>query len=279
MEEAIHRSMDSHNADRTMTWLVGSPYRSLRHASGAPKLWAHLNLDPRHHPMNSHRFHLLASLTTLAFVAGASPLFAQRCVGIAMPRRTYIGAETRHAWTGESRQARVYGGRIAHRLETRGGLGITASVSGAGGPMRGDSNVVHLSGLLALSRSLPAFSEKLSACVASGFEVHGVDVTTPGAFISGNGDGFASGAVTAGLGYDLTAGAWTITPFASPSIARYAFESTLVANGAQQRGWDGYVTLGATASTGRWSVGATSRHGERATRQGGRLALRAGASF
>ena len=279
MEGAIHRSMDSHNADRTMTWPLGSPYRSLCHAFGNPTHRAHLNIEPRYPPMNSYRFNLRASLTTLAFVTGASPLFAQRCVGIAMPRRTYIGAETRHAWTGEGRQARVYGGRIAHRLETRGGLGITASVSGAGGPIRGDSNVVHLSGLLALSRSLPAFSEKLSACVASGFEVHGVDVTTPGAFISGNGDGFASGAVTAGLGYDLTAGAWTITPFAAPSIARYAFESALVANGAQQRGWDGYVTFGATASTGRWSVGATSRHGERATRQGGRFALRAGASF
>jgi len=229
--------------------------------------------------MTSLRLHLLVSMTTFALVTGASPLLAQSCLGIAMPRRTYASVESRNAWISDGRQAQVYGGRIAHRFETGAGIGITASLAGAGGSMRADSSAVYLSGLVAVSRTLPGLDDRLSACASLGLEVNGVDVPTHGRFIDGNGDGFASAPVTVGLGYDVRAGGWTITPFAAPSIARYAFESTLVADGAQQRGWDGYVTLGTSATIGRWSLGASSRYGDRAIRQRGRLALRAGVSF
>jgi len=223
---------------------------------------------------------LLVITTTLALLSGAStPLLAQRCLGIAMPRRTYVGVETRHAWIGDGRQAQVYGGRLAHRFATGAGVGITASFSAAGGSMRGDSTAVHLSGFVAASRTLPSLDDRLSACVAIGIELNGVDVPTQGRFIDGNGDGFVSAPVTVGLGYDVRARGWTITPFAAPTIARYAFESASIAGGAQQRGWDGYVTLGSSASVGRWTLGASSRYGDRATRSRGRLTLRAGVSF
>ncbi len=229
--------------------------------------------------MTTLRSGLLFCTTTLALVTSASPLLAQRCLGIAMPRRAYVGAEIRHAGIADGRQIQVYGGRLAYRFEAGKGVGLTVSLTGAGGAMRGDSTAVQLTGLVAASRTLSGFDNRLSACVAAGYEINAVDAPSHGASNDGNDYGFASAPVTVGLGYDVRAGAWTITPFAAPSIARYAFDSTQFAGGAVQRGWDGYLTLGASAAAGRWSVGASSRYGDRATKPRGRLTLRAGVSF
>jgi len=97
-----------------------------------------------------------------------------------MPHRTCAGVDARHTWNGDGRQAQVYGGRIAHRFETGAGVGITASLSGAGGSMRGDSSAMYLSGFVAASRTLPGLDDQLSAFASLSFEVNGVDVPTHG---------------------------------------------------------------------------------------------------
>ena len=130
--------------------------------------------------MTSNRLHVCVSLSTLALLTGASPPRAQRCLGLAMPHRTCAGVDARHTWNGDGREAQVYGGRIAHRFETGAGVGITASLSGAGGSMRGDSSAMYLSGFVAASRTLPGLDDQLSAFASLSFEVNGVDVPTHG---------------------------------------------------------------------------------------------------
>ena len=50
-------------------------------------------------------------------------------------------------------------------------------------------------------------------------------------------------------------------------------------DGARQHGFDTYVTMGATASFSRFSVGANYRNGDRSLGQSGRFAFNTGINF
>jgi hypothetical protein len=78
---------------------------------------------------------------------------------------------------------------------------------------------------------------------------------------------------------DVHLGQLTLTPFAAPTIAFYEFEADGFKNGARQRGFDKYVTMGATASVSRFSVGASYRNGDMSLGKSGRVAFNAGVNF
>ena len=92
-------------------------------------------------------------------------------------------------------------------------------------------------------------------------------------------DGFFSIPMSVGFGYDLHMGAVTLTPFVAPTLAYYIFEAEDYKNGARQRGFDGYVTTGATAQFSRISVGANWRKGDRSAGEGSGLSLSTGVAF
>jgi hypothetical protein len=194
-----------------------------------------------------------------------------------MSSRTYIGLETRNSWTGHGRQDDVYGARIAHRFMD-GKLGsLTASIEGAGTQVTRDTNAVHASVGLAYAKRLTSVLPKLSVCASSGLEIRALDFTeaNPG----DEDEGFVSIPLTMGLGYDVSLGALTLTPFVSPTIARYEFKSEGFANGAKQRGWDRYVTMGASLSLNRFSINGAYRNGDMSLGESGRWSFGSGVSF
>lgn len=212
---------------------------------------------------------IAAALTTLA----ADPVLAQRCLGLPMSGKNYLGAETRESWTGHRRQTPVYGGRYAHRFDAGNGVSVIGSIGGAGGHVAGDTAAVHVSGMLSTSMT-PV--NNLSVCAGLGFEARAVDY--PGESRN-DADAFGSVPVSLGFGYDMHLGALTLTPFAAPTLAYYEFESDNYKNGKRQRGFDKYVTMGATGSISRFSVGASYRNGDRSLGQSGRFAFNTGVSF
>ena len=217
---------------------------------------------------------LVTAAVTAATLAFATPAIAQSCLGLPMAGKNYLGAEQRESWTGNRRQTPVYGGRYAHSFDAGSGVGVIASIGGGGGGMKGDTSAVHVSGML--STSLQPAGTALSLCAGAGFDAHAVDY--PGESKK-EADAFGSVPVSLGLGYDLHAGPLTVTPFAAPTLAYYQFESANFKNGARQKGFDTYVTMGATASVSRYSVGASYRNGDRSIGQSGRFAFSTGVNF
>lgn len=217
----------------------------------------------------------LNALTIVAALTFASaPAFAQACFGLSMTGKNYIGAEQRESWTGYRRQTPVYGGRFAHNFDAGHGVGVIASIGGGGGGMKGDTAAVHVSGMLATS--LRPTGSNLSLCAGAGFQAQAVDY--PGES-KNDADAFGSIPVSLGLGYDMHLGALTLTPFAAPTLAYYQFESDAFKNGDRQHGFDTYVTMGATASFNRFSIGTNYRNGDRSLGQSGRFSFNTGVSF
>ena len=207
-----------------------------------------------------------------ALVFAGTDAFAQACLGLPMRGNNYIGADHREVWTGHGRQSPVWGGQYAHAF----GGGIIASIGGGAGGMKGDTSAIHVSGMLSTGTQLPQISENLSVCAGLGFDAQATDY--PGESRKDS-DGFGSLPFSLGLGYDVPLGALTVTPFVAPTLAYYGFESADYKNGARQWGWDSYVTMGATASFSRYSVGASYRNGDRSLGQSGRFAFSTGVSF
>jgi len=139
-----------------------------------------------------------------------------------------------------------------------------------------ETTAIHVSGMLSTGTRLPQISNKLSACAGLGFDAQATDY--PGESRNDS-DGLGSLPLSLGLGYDVRLGALTVTPFAAPTLAYYGFESDAYKNGARQWGWDSYVTMGATASFSRYSVGANYRNGDRSLGQSGRFSFSTGVSF
>ena len=220
----------------------------------------------------------LRIVTILAAVAAlsATPAIAQSCLGLPMAGKNYIGAEQRESWTGYRRQTPVYGGRYAHSFDAGNGVGVIASIGGGGGGLKGDTSAVNVSGMLSSSVQLKPISNNLSLCAGAGFEAQAVDY--PGES-KNDGDAYGSLPLSLGLGYDVHLGALTLTPFAAPTLAFYEFESNSFKNGARQHGWDTYVTMGATASVSRFSLGANYRNGDRSLGQSGRFSFTTGVNF
>ncbi|HUQ80442.1 MAG TPA: hypothetical protein VM076_04870 [Gemmatimonadaceae bacterium] len=214
------------------------------------------------------------SIAAAALLLSATTVFAQRCLGLPMAGKNYVGAEQRESWTGHRRQTPVYGGRYAHSFDAGKGVGVIASIGGGGGGMKGDTSAVHVSGML--STSLQPSGSNLSLCAGAGFEAQAVDY--PGESRK-DADAFGSIPVSLGLGYDVRLGALTVTPFAAPTLAYYQFESDNYKDGDRQKGFDTYVTMGATAAFNRFSVGATYRNGDRSVGQSGRFAFSTGVNF
>jgi hypothetical protein len=192
-----------------------------------------------------------------------------------MPRRSYVGLETRRAWTGQGRQAQVYGARVAHRLDIGSSTGVTATLEAATGRMRGDSSAVHASGAIAASQ---AIGLGLSLCGAAGLELRAAEAHGS-TRMRGADDGYVSTPFSLGLGYDVHVGALTLTPFVAGSVARYHFESQAVAGGATQHGWDRYATTGASASLDRFTVAVAYRSGDHSLGNAGRMAFSTGVTF
>jgi len=188
-----------------------------------------------------------------------------------MRGKNYIGADHREVWTGHGRQAPVWGGQYAHSFG-----GIVASIGGGGGGMKGDTTAIHVSGMLSTGMFVPQISENLSVCAGLGFDAQTTDYHGES---RNDADGFGSLPLSLGLGYDVRLGSLTVTPFAAPTLAYYGFESENYKNGARQWGWDTYVTMGATASFSRYSVGATYRNGDRSLGESGRFSFSTGVSF
>jgi hypothetical protein len=191
-----------------------------------------------------------------------------------MTGKNYIGAEQRESWTGYRRQTPVYGGRYAHNFDAGHGVGVVASIGGGGGGMKGDTSAVQVSGML--STSVQPLGTNLSLCAGAGFEAQATDF--PGESKK-DADAFGSIPMSLGIGYDVRMGMLTVTPFAAPTLAYYEFESDRFKNGDRQRGFDTYVTVGATASVSRFSMGASYRNGDRSLGQSGRFAFMSGVSF
>jgi len=217
---------------------------------------------------------LHALMVVAALTLTGTESFAQRCLGLPMTGRNYIGFEQRESWTGYGRQTPVYGGRYAHVFDAGSGVDVVASIGGGAGGMKGDTSAVHVSGMLATGRQIAGTG--LSVCAATGFEARSVDY--PGES-KHDADGFGSIPVSLGVGYDMHLGPLTLTPFAAPTLAYYVFESERFEDGARQRGFDRYVTMGATASVSRFSVGASYRNGDTSLGKSGRTAFTAGVSF
>ena len=224
--------------------------------------------------LRSLRTFVLSALTVAATLTTATTVYAQSCLGLPMPGKNYLGAEQREAWTGHGRQTPVYGGRYAHSFDAGNGVGVIASIGGGGGGMQGDTSAIHVSGML--STSVQPVGTALSLCAGAGFEAQAVDY--PGES-KNDADAFGSVPVSLGIGYDVHVGQMTVTPYAAPTLAYYQFESDNVKNGARQRGFDSYVTMGATASISRFSVGASYRNGDRSIGQSGRFAFNTGINF
>lgn len=216
----------------------------------------------------------LLSIAATAVTLAADPALAQRCLGLPMSGKNYVGFEQRESWTGHRRQTPIYGGRYAHEFDAGNGIGVIASIGGGGGGMKGDTSAVHVSGML--STSFQPTGSNLSMCAGTGFEARAVDY--PGES-KNDADGFGSVPVSLGLGYDAHVGALTVTPFVAPTIAYYEFESGNYKDGNRQRGFDKYVTMGATASFNRFSVGTSYRNGDRSLGQSGRFAFNTGVNF
>ena len=216
----------------------------------------------------------ILSIATAAVMLTATPALAQRCLGLPMSGKNYLGFEQRESWTGHRRQTPVYGGRYAHNFDAGNGVGVIASIGGGGAGMKGDTSAVHVSGML--STSFQPVGSNLSMCAGAGFEARAVDY--PGES-KNDADAFGSVPLTLGLGYDVHVGAVTVTPFAAPTIAYYEFESRNYKGGDRQHGFDKYVTMGATASFTRFSVGASYRNGDRSLGQSGRFAFNTGVNF
>ena len=213
---------------------------------------------------------IVAATTLTATTVAATPALAQRCLGLPMSGKNYVGFEQRESWTGYRRQAPVYGGRYAHKFDAGNGVGVIASIAGGGGGMKGDTSAVNVSGMLS---SMAQVTPNVSLCASAGFEATAVDY--PGE--SGNdADGRGSIPVSLGLGYDLHLGSLTVTPFAAPTLAYYGFEADGFKNGARKTGFDQYVTMGATASVNRFSLGTSYRHGDRSLGESGRFAFTTG---
>jgi hypothetical protein len=288
--EAGAPPVDGRSAESTERWIGGT--RSLdvgsgrttvpcAHTAGARSTAFPIDPGPAFRPFTISETITMTSLRIYTIVAASAfaavtPAAAQSCLGVPMTGKTYIGAETRETWVGYRRQAPVYGGRIAHTFDAGGGVGITASAAGGGGPMRGDSTAVHASATVSTSQRLTLLDRNLSACASTGLELRGVDRSTK---FADEDDGYVSFPLSFGLGYDVHAGALTLTPFAAPTLAFYEFESNALDNGARQRGWDTYVTMGMTAALDRFSVGANYRHGDKSLGSSGRFAFSTGVSF
>ena len=120
--------------------------------------------------LRSLRAFTLPALTAVATLTTATSAYAQRCLGLPMSGKNYIGAEQREAWTGNRRQTPVYGGRYAHSFDAGKGVGVIASIGGGGGGMKGDTSAVHVSGML--STSMQPAGTALSLCAGAGFEAH-----------------------------------------------------------------------------------------------------------
>ena len=211
--------------------------------------------------------------TVAATMLAATPAEAQRCLGLPMSGRNYVGFETRESWTGHRRQAPVYGGRYAHKFDAGNGVPVVATIAGGGGGLKGDTSAVNVSGMLS---TMAPVGRNLSVCASAGFQAQAVDY--PGES-QHDADGFGSIPVSIGIGYDMHMGALTVTPFASPTLAYYEFESSRFDNGARQRGFDTYVVMGATASVNRFSVGTTYRNGDRSLGESGRFGFSTGVNF
>ena len=125
------------------------------------------------------------------------------------------------------------------------------------------------------SRQSPVASRQ-SPVAGTGFDAQATDFPGESKHSS---DGFGSIPMSVGFGYDLHMGAMTLTPFVAPTLAYYIFEAEGYKNGARQRGFDGYVTTGATAQFSRFSVGANWRKGDRSTGESSRLSLSTGVAF
>ena len=215
-----------------------------------------------------------AALSVLAISAAG----AQSCLGLAMPGRHYVGIESQRSFVSHARSTPVYGARYAHRWDA-GDVGLTLGLAGSAGAMRSDSTAVNASVTLAASRRLSEVSDAMSVCAAFGAEGRGVDVSSDDRLTDADGDGYFSTPLTLGLGYDLHVGALTVTPFVAPSVARYWFESRAVENGARQRGWDAFVTTGASATLDRFTVSASYRRGDASLDGAGRFAFSTGVAF
>lgn len=217
----------------------------------------------------------LRALTIVAAVTlSGTEAFAQRCLGLPISGKNYIGMEQRESWSGYGNQTPVYGGRYAHSFDAGNGVGVIASIGGGAGGMKGDTSAVHVSGMLSTSKQLTGTG--LSVCAGAGFDARAVDF--PGES-KHDGDGFGSVPVSLGLGYDMHLGALTLTPFAAPTLAYYEFKSDGFKNRDRQHGFDKYVTMGATASVSRFSVGASYRNGDASLGKSGRMAFNAGVNF
>ena len=229
---------------------------------------------PTLHTLRTHRFVRVISIAAAAVMLSATPTLAQRCLGLPMSSKNYVGFEQQVSWTGHGRQTPVYGGRYAHSFDAGKGVGVIASIGGGGGGMKADTSAVQVSGML--STSLQPIGSNFSMCAGAGFEAHAVDY--PGES-EDDADAFGSIPVSLGLGYDVHLGALTLTPFAAPTIAYYEFESRNYKDNHRQYGFDQYVTMGATAAFSRFSVGASYRNGDRSLGGSGRFAFNTGVSF
>lgn len=216
----------------------------------------------------------LLTIAAAATLAAATPAFAQRCLGLPITGKNYIGAEQRESWTGYRRQAPVYGGRYAHNFDAGHGVGVIASIGGGGGGLKGDTSAVQVSGMVSTSTQL--LGTNLSLCAGAGFDAQAMDY--PGESKT-DGAGHGEFPVSLGVGYDVHVGALTLTPFAAPTLAYYEFESDNFKSGKRQRGVDGFVTMGATASVSRLSIGASYRNGDDRLGQSGRFAFTTGINF
>ena len=213
-----------------------------------------------------------------ALVFASTDAFAQACFGLPMAGRgrNYVGVEQRESWTGPNRQTPVWGGRYAHEFDAGNGVGIIGSIGGGAGGMKGDTTAIHVSGMLSAGTHVPQISDHLSVCAGAGFDAQATDY--PGESKKDS-DAFGSLPLSVGLGYDLHMGALTLTPFAAPTLAYYVFEADGYKNGARQKGFDGYVTMGATAAFSRFSVGANYRNGDRSLGETGKFSFTTGVSF
>jgi hypothetical protein len=219
----------------------------------------------------------LRALSILAAVVFASTratdAFAQACLGLPIAGKNYVGLEQRESWTGPNRQTPVWGGRYAHEFDAGNGIGIIGSIGGGAGGMKGDTTAIHVSGMLSTGKRV---SDNLSVCAGAGFEAQATDY--PGESKKES-DAFGSLPLSLGLGYDVHLGSLTLTPFAAPTLAYYVFEADGYKNGARQKGFDSYVTMGATAAFSRFSVGANYRNGDRSLGEAGRFSFSTGVSF
>jgi hypothetical protein len=214
---------------------------------------------------------LRAILIVAALIYASTDAYAQACFGTPMTSRNYVGYYQRESWTGHDRQTPVYGGRYAHAFGAS--KRVIASFSGAVGGMKADTSAFHLAGMISTGGHV---SENMSVCAGTGFDAQATDFPGESKHSS---DGFGSIPMSVGLGYDLHMGAVTLTPFVAPTLAYYIFEAEDYKNGARQRGFDGYVTTGATAQFSRFSVGANWRKGDRSAGEGSRLSLSTGVAF